>query len=39
VLQAGTSLAFAAVAVPVLVRDIDAVTDDLDTFLASPLVW
>ena len=39
VLQAGTSLAFAAVAVAVLVDDIDAVTDELDTFLASPLVW
>ena len=34
-----TSLAFAAVAVAVLVDDIDAVTDELDTFLASPLVW
>jgi hypothetical protein len=39
VLQAGTSLAFAAVAVAVLADDIDAVTDELDTFLASPLVW
>jgi hypothetical protein len=39
ILQAGTSLAFAAVAVAVLVHDIDAVTDELDSFLASPLVW
>lgn len=39
VLQAGTSLAFTAVAVAVLTDDIDAVTDELDTFLASPLVW
>ena len=39
VLQAGTSLAFAAVAVAVLVDDIVAVSDELDTFLASPLVW
>ena len=39
VLRAGPSLAFVAVAVAVLVDDIDAVTDELDTFLASPLVW
>ena len=39
VLRAGTSLAFVAVAVAVLVDDIDAVTDELDTSLASPLVW
>jgi hypothetical protein len=39
VLQAGTSLAFAAVAAAVLSDHIDAVTDELDTFLASPLVW
>jgi len=39
VLQAGASLAFPAVAVAVLVHEIDAVTDELDAFLASPLVW
>ena len=39
VLRAGTSLAFVAVAVAVLVDDINAVSDELDTSLASPLVW
>jgi len=39
VLHAGTSLAFAAVAVSVLVHDIDNVSDELDPFLARPLIW
>lgn len=39
VLRAGTSMAFLSVAVAVLVHGIDAVSDELDTFLASPLVW
>ena len=39
VLQVGTSLAFMAVAVAVFVHDIDAVADELDPFLAGPLVW
>lgn len=39
ILHAGTSLAFLAVAVAVLVHDIDDVGDELDPFLARPLIW
>ena len=39
ILRAGTSLAIVAVAVAVLVHDINQVTDELDPFLASPLIW
>jgi hypothetical protein len=39
VLGAGTSLAFPAVALSVLVENIDAVHDELDPFLVHPLVW
>lgn len=39
VLRAGTSLATVAVAVAVIVHDIGQVTDELDPFLASPLIW
>ncbi|MGD0703186.1 MAG: hypothetical protein ABSA02_25280 [Trebonia sp.] len=39
ILKAGTSPAFVAVAVDVLLRDIGNVTDELDPFLAHPLAW
>ncbi|WEO94653.1 hypothetical protein A6P39_011915 [Streptomyces sp. FXJ1.172] len=39
VLHAGGSLAFVAVAVALLVHDIDHVSEELDPFLAHPLVW
>ncbi len=39
VLGAGTSVAFASVAVSVLIDAIDQVTDELDMFLVHPLVW
>lgn len=39
VLSAGTSLGFVSVAVSALVDQIDRLTDELDPFLAHPLVW
>jgi len=39
ILTAGTSIAFPAVAVSVLVDAIDLVNDELDPFLVHPLVW
>lgn len=39
VLGTGASLAFVAVAYSVLVEHLDAVTEELDSFLAEPLIW
>lgn len=39
VLGAGTSLAFASVALSILVDQIDLVTDEIDPFLEHPRVW
>ena len=39
ILKAGTSPGFVAIAVDVLVADIGNLDDELDPFLAHPLVW